>query len=89
MVYLVSSGTFQCTEYLAIWNDGVVEPTYNDKLKIWQFVYTNGESCGGLQMIFVVDWYCDRNATTPSIVRAEQSGECVYTMDVNSSLACT
>ena len=34
MAYLVDSETFKCEQYLAIWENGIVEPSYDEKNKI-------------------------------------------------------
>mmetsp|Transcript_63682 Transcript_63682/g.57330 ORF Transcript_63682/g.57330 Transcript_63682/m.57330 type:complete len:339 (-) Transcript_63682:139-1155(-) len=96
MAYLFNISSFECNKYLAQWEDGMIEPTYSEELKTWEFVYTNGEPCngtnskeggGGLQNVFVVDWICDPHANQPKITQAQQNG-CVYTMNINSTIAC-
>lgn len=89
MAYLFDNQDFQCDRYLAVWDYQSVEPSYSPSKKIWQFVYENGQKCDGLENVFVVNWVCDKYAASPKIVEAMQSGSsCVYSMSINSSLAC-
>eukprot|EP01084_Bolivina_argentea_P251915 422698_1 len=88
MAYLMNSTNFQCEKYLAVWDDGINVPQFNEQLKSWQFVYENGEPCNGFKDVFVLIWNCDSNAKIPVIVEAVKDTECLYQMIINSTLAC-
>eukprot|EP01084_Bolivina_argentea_P045241 83281_1 len=88
MAYLLDGSTFDCKKYLAIWENGIIQPNYSYELKSWQFVYTNGESCNGFENVFIVEWICDETAETPKIIEAKETMTCNYQFRVNSTLAC-
>eukprot|EP01084_Bolivina_argentea_P072702 131997_1 len=88
MLYLMDVESFECYTYFAIYENGKIEPHYNEELKMWQFVYTNGKLCGGFECIFIVNWICDQASEIPQIVKINQDEQCVYVMDINSTFAC-
>eukprot|EP01084_Bolivina_argentea_P258558 435948_1 len=88
MAYLFDGENVLCKQYLAIWEDGFVEPNYIESLKMWQFTYTNGESCNGGQNVFNVEWVCDPLAPSPMVIQSMEIAPCVYQMIINSQLAC-
>eukprot|EP01084_Bolivina_argentea_P308429 533336_1 len=88
MIYLFNISAIQCEKYLAIWENGMTEPSYNNELGIWQFVYNNGEQCDSLDNTLVVQWVCDQDAEISKIVKATESIKCDYELVINSSLAC-
>ena len=88
MAYIFDDSTFQCKKYLAIYEDGINDPNYNEELSTWQFVYTNGESCGGFESVFIVEWVCDHKANHSIVVSAKETITCNYQLVINSSLAC-
>ena len=87
MAYLINTKNFECNKYLAIWKNGINEPNYNKQLKSWQFVFTNGELCNGFECVFIVNWNCDQHAINPQI-NANERGQCIYQITINSTLAC-
>eukprot|EP01084_Bolivina_argentea_P182262 314686_1 len=79
-----------CVDYLAIWDEGLNEPRYDVSSKTWQFVYQNGQKCGGFERVFQVFWKCDyQTRNTAKIVIFEQTGSCSFEMHINSSYACS
>ena len=88
MAYFIDYENFLCQQYLAVWDNGINTPFYNNVLDSWQFVYQNGESCNGFEMVFIVIWNCDMVAQTPQVVQAQRNEECSYQMVINASLAC-
>lgn len=89
MSYRYNYKTDKCITYLAEWEEGINEPRYNPTRKEWQFVYTNGEKCGGFENIYSVYWLCDyRTNNEAKITYFEQTGTCSYEMRINSSSAC-
>eukprot|EP01084_Bolivina_argentea_P182260 314681_1 len=79
-----------CVDYLAIWDEGLNEPRYDVSSRTWQFVYENGQKCGGFERVFQVFWKCDyQTRNTAKIVTFEQTGSCSFEMHINSSYACS
>eukprot|EP01083_Nonionella_stella_P259126 885056_1 len=78
-----------CVKYLSIYKDGQVIPKYDETDKMWQFIYTNGQPCNGLESVLQVYWRCDPNMNNKSqIVNAQELATCNYQMIINSSFAC-
>eukprot|EP01084_Bolivina_argentea_P270905 460762_1 len=88
MAYIFDGMNFECKQYLAIWEDGYIEPNYIEGVGIWQFTYTNGQPCNGGQTVFNVEWICDKTASAPRVIQAKKIATCVYQMVINSTLAC-
>lgn len=79
----------KCINYLGIFEQGMIDPSYNLNEKEWQFVYTNGQKCNGFENIYTVYWRCDYNTINEAkIVSFDMIGECQYDMHINSSSAC-
>ena len=88
MAYIFDTRNFECQRYLAEWENGINEPNYSPSLKSWQFVFTNGEKCDGLESVFIATWVCDENAKTPEVISSAEIEPCITEMIINSTLAC-
>lgn len=88
MSYLFDAAQFECTKYLAIWEDGINQPLYSNEFKTWQFTFDNGQQCEGGPTVFQLDWICYHEAIEPLVNSSRQIAECVYQMVIYSVLAC-
>jgi len=78
-----------CLRPLAVWDNGVVQPSYNSELNQWKFVYDNGETCDGEQSTFELFYVCDEEVETLEIKKFEKDVEsCTYQMYISTSRAC-
>jgi len=86
---IMNVAEMKCDKYLSIWQNGEVIPKYDENDKMWQFIYTNGEQCNGLESVLQVYWMCDPNMHNKSeMVVAQTLAQCEYQMVINSSFAC-
>eukprot|EP01084_Bolivina_argentea_P229092 386738_1 len=81
--------SMECVKYLSIWEENHVIPKYDENDKMWEFIYTDGQKCNGLETVMEIFWVCDPNTANKAVVVSAKSlNECSYQMYVNSSSAC-
>jgi len=81
-----------CLRPLAVWEDKVVQPTYDSELKQWEFVYNNGEICDGKSSTLKLFYVCDTELGESSMgimdFRKKDGETCTYQMHVHTPYAC-
>eukprot|EP01084_Bolivina_argentea_P011925 22325_1 len=93
MSLLENDVTHTCEHYLAIWQEGRVEPLlhlHEDQSQThWSFHYWLNEKCSdGTQGEETIRWYCDPTVANSSLINATYDGGCRWEMNIKSSLAC-
>jgi len=94
MSILENDVTHTCEHYLAVWQEGRVQPTlhlHNEdpKQTHWSFHYWLSQKCtSGFQGEETIRWYCDPSVENSTLINATYDGDCRWEMNVASSLAC-
>ena len=76
--------------WLAKWDEGGVQPSYNPTLQSWTFQYSNGMPCPGEEgspRETKIIWKCNPNVAY-IIIYAHNTSECGYEIGIESVLAC-
>eukprot|EP01084_Bolivina_argentea_P118506 210251_1 len=81
-----------CDRYLAKYDvfDGY-KLFYNESAVEWKFTYYNGEPCTNGQISnteFEIYWTCNQSVNGWDVINVEEIDECVYSMHIDSSIAC-
>ena len=77
-----------CNPVLAYY-DANIMPTYSQDDNYFQFVYTVEGGCdGGVDTVTIVEFYCDNSVQNLTIKYAAPIDDCVYKIEIDSSLAC-
>ena len=89
MVDLINVQTLQCQRSLAIWSGtDDIDANYDTDSKSWQFIYLNGDKCGGFNSILTVIWKCNEDIPKYNVTTAVSLAQCQDEIVIASRYAC-
>lgn len=85
--------TGTCDHYLAIWEDGRVQPIFHDERlptdSHWEFQYWNGQKCSTGELgEYIIRYFCDPDVDTYKVLGESDYGGCRFGVNISTSLAC-
>eukprot|EP01084_Bolivina_argentea_P130113 229719_1 len=89
MVDLFSVANGTCDRYLSVWDDMLKHQVFYDiDNKSWQFIYTNGKKCNGLESILNIIWKCNTKIKSYNVTFANSLSQCHDQIVIESNFAC-
>ena len=84
--------TGTCEHYGASFEDGRNQPSVHGvgtATEHWSFHYYTGERCSdGTDSFQDIRYFCDQDATTPTVTASYIDGDCRFYMNISTSAAC-
>eukprot|EP00486_Rosalina_sp_Unknown_P011581 CAMPEP_0201592508 /NCGR_PEP_ID=MMETSP0190_2-20130828/190387_1 /ASSEMBLY_ACC=CAM_ASM_000263 /TAXON_ID=37353 /ORGANISM="Rosalina sp." /LENGTH=169 /DNA_ID=CAMNT_0048051313 /DNA_START=663 /DNA_END=1169 /DNA_ORIENTATION=- len=73
--------------WLARWDNGAIQPSYNPTTQTWSFSYPGMECWDGGIRNTSINWHCNP-AVEWNITSAQETRYCSYQIDIDSMYAC-